>query len=366
MDVLERLRTYVVCESPSGDEARATKLARLIAGDLAAVGAEAETIAAPGWGEHVQASVAGTDAAREPVLILGHLDTVHPVGTLDVSPFRVEDGRAEGPGVFDMKAGLAVMVESLGRLQAAGVRPHRPVRILITCDEEVGSGTSRPLIEEAARDASAVLVLEPPLPSGAAKTARKGVGTYRLRVSGRAAHAGVEPERGVSAVSELVHQLRQVLQLAQPDAGTTVNIGVVHGGTASNVVAEEAWADLDIRYATALEGERVHNALQRLRARSEGARVALEIRDRRPPLERTEGVARLYHQARTLAGQLGFELGEGATGGGSDGCFTNALGTPTLDGLGVNGGGAHARDEHIFVDDLPRRVALLERLLATL
>lgn len=364
--VLDRLRRWVEQETPSGDEACAAALAGDIAAALVAAGAEAELVEAPGWGRHLLGRMAGREPGLEPVLVLGHLDTVHPRGTLETQPFLVREGRAEGPGVYDMKAGLAVLVDALVALAEAGTAPRRPLRVLITCDEEAGSDTSRALIEQTARGAAAALVLEPPLANGGAKTARKGVSTYRLHVTGRAAHAGVEPERGVCATLELAHQILQVAALADPALGTTVNIGVIGGGTLSNVVAAEAWAEVDVRFATAEEGRRIHAALHALRPLLPDAVLHLEGGVNRPPLERSEGVVRLYQHARALAAELGFELAEGGTGGGSDGSFTAALGVPTLDGLGVQGGGAHSTDEHILIADVPRRVALLARLLETL
>src|SRR5690606_24021689 len=248
---------YVEHETPTGDVERINALAAELAADLAAAGAEVELIDAPGVGRHLRARVGGRDAAERPLLLLGHMDTVHPVGTLASRPFRVEGDRAEGPGSFDMKAGLVVIVEALTRLHAAGAAPRRPVVVLVTCDEEAGSDTSRGLIEAAAREAAAVLVLEPPLAGGAAKTARKGVAIYNLCVTGRPAHAGLEPERGVSAVVELAHQILRVTALADPARGTTINVGVVHGGTASNVVPAEACAEIDVRFGTAAELKRV-------------------------------------------------------------------------------------------------------------
>ncbi|MBX6362767.1 MAG: M20 family metallopeptidase [Gemmatimonadetes bacterium] len=354
-------------ESPSGDVARATALAEVVTAELAAAGAETRLVDAPGFGRHVQATVPGANPSAAPILILGHLDTVWPVGTLADRPFRIVDGRAEGPGIFDMKAGLAVAIEALAELHHAGRRPARPVRVLVTCDEEVGSTTSRPLIEQLARGAAATLVLEPSLPGGAAKTARKGVGVYRLRFTGRAAHAGIDPAKGVSAVLEMAHQILALHALAAPDRGTTVSVGPVRGGTVSNVIPAEAEAEVDVRFATLDEGQRVDAAIRSLRPALPGAGVAVvEGGINRPPLERTAAVAALYRTARDLASDIGFDLPEGSTGGGSDGCFTAALGIPTLDGLGPQGGGAHAVDEHILVADLPRRVALVRRLLEAL
>lgn len=363
---LNRLRAWVEHESPSGDEARATRLASVIAAELEAAGAVVERIPAPGWGEHLLARVEGAEPGLEPILALGHLDTVHPVGTLERMPFRIAGERVEGPGVYDMKAGLAVLTEALLLLHEAGTPPRRPLRVLITCDEEVGSGTSRALIEETARTTAATLVLEPPLPGGRAKTARKGVATYTLEVQGRAAHAGVEPERGVSAIRELATQIDRIDRLAAPERGTTINFGVISGGTAGNVVPSLAAVEIDVRFTTSAEGERVDAALRALEPALPGAKLFLEGGVNRPPLERTEGVIALYQRAREIAAEIGFELGEGSTGGGSDGSFTAAIGIPTLDGLGVDGGGAHSTDEHIILADLAPRVALVRRLLERL
>jgi len=364
--VLARLERYVGLESPSGDVARTSALAGVLAGELAQAGAEVTLHDAPGWGRHVEARVEGTDPLLAPLVLLGHLDTVFPAGTLQARPFRVAEGRATGPGVFDMKAGLAVLVETLGLLRAAGERPRRPLRILVTCDEEVGSGSSRATIEALATGAAGTLVLEPSLPGGAAKTARKGVATYRLRALGRAAHAGVEPEKGISAITELARQVLAVQALAAPERGTTVTVGLIGGGSASNVVPAEAWAEVDVRFATGGEAARVDAAVRALAPALPGARLEVAGGVNRPPLERTAAGIALYQAARAVAAELGFELPEGATGGGSDGNFTAALGVPTLDGLGPQGGGAHAVHEHVRVDDLPRRVALLRRLLASL
>lgn len=368
--VLERLKEWVEHESPSGDAERITALSDGVTHAFEAVGADIERFDAGAAGQNLVARVAGHEASLEPVVVLTHIDTVHPVGTLEALPFRVHDGRAEGPGIYDMKAGIAVLVEALALLEREGGGPRRPVHTLVTCDEEVGSMASRALIEAEARGAAAVLVLEPPLAGGAAKTRRKGVASWQLRVRGRAAHAGLEPERGVSATTELAHQILRITELANPEVGTTVNVGVIGGGTAVNVVAAEATAEIDLRFEVEEEFERVDRAIRSLEPVLVGAELVIENALSRPPLERSEGVVRLYEHARRCAEELesglAFELGEGETGGGSDGCFTAALGVPTLDGLGVDGGGAHSLDEHILVEDIERRVALLARLLETL
>ena len=356
--ILDRIRAYVEMETPSGDETRMGTLADRIAEDLAATGAALERVPAPGRGAHLIARRAGDD--RPPLLLLGHYDTVHPVGTLERLPFRVVGPRAYGPGIFDMKASIALIVEALQSATRA-----RPMIVLLTCDEEVGSPTSRPLIERIAHECEAALVLEPPLPGGGAKTQRKGVAMYALRTHGRAAHAGIEPEAGIDAIAELAHQIESIYALADAAVGTTITVGRIHGGTASNVVAAHAEAEIDVRFAVPREGERVDAALQQLRPRDARVRLTVEGGVNRPPLVRTAAVERLYLHARDQAAAVGFELQEGATGGGSDGCFTAAAGVPTLDGLGVPGAGAHTLDEHILVEALEPRLELLVRLLET-
>lgn len=364
--ILERLRRWVEHESPSRDEPACTALASDIASALAGTGADVELVDAPGCGCHVVARSAGREPGLDPVLVLGHFDTVHPRGTLERQPFRIIDGRAEGPGIYDMKSGIAVLAEALALLRETGSGPRRPVTALFTCDEEVGSGTSRPLIESLARGAAATLVLEPSLAGGAVKTARKGIAGYRLIAYGRAAHAGLEPEKGVNAILELAHQIVRISALAAPERGTTVSVGLASGGTATNVVPAEARAEVDVRFTTAAEQRRVDEAVRALTPVLPGARLTIDGGEDRPPLERTEGVVHLYRHARALAAELGFELGEGAAGGASDGNITAALGIPTLDGLGPVGGGAHAENEHVVVEDLVRRAALYARVLETL
>ena len=363
--ILERLRGLVELESPSGDEPRLRAIAAWFTSELVAVGAEVETVDVEGVGEHVIGRVRGADPSLDPVLVLGHLDTVHPVGTFD-PVFVVEDGKARGPGIYDMKGGWACMMEALARLRAGGGRPRRPVILLGTCDEETGSETSRGLIEELARGARAVLVPEPSLPGGAAKTRRKGVAGYRIEVTGRAAHAGVDPENGVNALVELAHQILTVTALADPATGTTISVGEAGGGTASNVVPSAAWAVVDVRFATAEEGARIDAAVRALRPANSRARVSVTGGINRPPVERTEANVELYGLARSIAAEDGWDLGEGGTGGGSDGSFTAGMGVPTLDGLGPDGNGAHGVDEHVIVADLDRRVRLYGKLVEAL
>ena len=364
--VLRRARAYVEHETPSGHEPGLVALATLIAGELAGAGAHVETHAVPGFGMNLHARTPGSEPGAAPLLALAHIDTVHAVGTLAQRPFEIRAGRALGPGVYDMKTGAALLVEALVVLRERGRAPRRPVELLVTCDEEIGSHSARPLIEQCARRAAAVLVPEPCLPDGGVKTARKGVVTYRIRTTGRAGHAGLDPGTTVSAVAELLDHARTALALARHDLGTTVNVGTIGGGTATNVVAAEAWASVDVRIAVPEEGERVHAALMALAPLRPGAGVQVTRAESRPPLVRTPQVVALYEQARGVAAELGVALTEGASGGGSDGSIAASFGAPTLDGLGARGGGAHADDEHVCVDDLPFRLAFLVRLLETL
>jgi len=295
------------------------------------------------------------------VLILCHYDTVWPRGTAAERPGRMADGVISGPGVFDMRGGI---VAALGALRLLGEHLGRPVELLLTGDEETGSESSRELILERARGASLVLVTEPPLPGGALKTSRKGWAAYSLQVTGRAAHAGLDPDRGVSAIDELVDQLREVAGVRDPQQQTTVNIGTLGGGTMTNVVAAEASAELEIRAVTVAEQERADEAMRSLSARRDGADLKVTRRHSRPPMERTPEVAAAAARATELAHELGFELGEGAAGGTSDANLVASLGVPVLDGLGPEGDGAHALHEHIVVDSLVQRTALIAMLLA--
>lgn len=360
--MLARAQSYVEIETPSRDQRAIRRLAALIALHLEAAGGSVTLTDAPEYGAHVVASFEGERDAPH-LVILTHMDTVHPVGTLAKQPFAVHDGRAEGPGIYDMKTGIALAVEAVHLLKRRGRKPGRPLRIVMTCDEEIGSHSSLPVIEAHAPGAAAVLVPEPCIAGGMVKTARKGVITYRIDVTGRAAHAGTAPQTGISATLELARQIERITAIANPEVGTTVNIGVIGGGSASNVVAASAYADVDVRIVDAAEGDRVHAALLALEPVAPGATVTVRRTEQRPPLERTPAVVALYQQARVIAAGLGREMGEGASGGGSDGSFTAAMGVPTLDGLGADGGGAHAPDEHILIADLPYRLALFASLL---
>src|SRR5919108_3814304 len=357
--MLAALERLVAAESPSLDKARCDACADLVATLFRErTGAQARRHPRRERGDHLELRIAG---AGQPIMLLCHHDTVWTAGTLERLPFRVDGDRVRGPGSYDMKAGI---VEAAFALQLA--RPQRPVVVLSTSDEEVGSGSSRQLIEETAKESVAVLVLEPAASGGALKTARKGIGDFVLEVDGRAAHAGVEPEKGVSAIEEMAHQVLAMKALADAKRGTTINVGVVHGGTRPNVVPAQARAEIDVRFASAVEAERVEAAIRALQPRVDGARLRVSGGVDRPPMERSAGVIRLLQLAQRLAAELGYALPETSTGGGSDGNFTAALGVPTLDGLGPDGGGAHADSEHLFMSSWIRRTALVAMILEAL
>ena len=363
---LALLEALVIMESPSGAPDRIGLIAERVRAELERRGTSVERHPAAGYGEHLLARVPGAVAGGRPLLVVGHMDTVHAVGTLARLPFAVEDDRVRGPGVYDMKGGLAVALTALDLLAAEGLRPAGDVLFVITCDEEVGSPTSRDLIEKQAVGGRGALVLEPCVPGGAAKTRRKGVGNFVVGVQGRPAHAGVEPEAGVSAVHELISLLDRILSLADPALGTTLNVGVIEGGTRANVVAERARAEIDLRFWSAGEAERVAGALRSFTVADARCTLAVGGGVNRGALERTEASARLFSVARTVAAAQGWELAEGSTGGASDGNLISAAGCPTLDGLGPDGGGAHSLDEHVTLADIAPRIALLAGLLIRL
>ena len=361
--LIETIEALVCLESPSGDAAAINRCAAELEsrlGSLGSLGGRVTRLPGGPAGDHLRAEF-GSGARR--VLLLGHIDTVWPAGTLARRPFRARDGELYGPGVFDMKAGLALAALAVRALaREPGGLPGRIV-MLVTADEETGSASSRALIEAEALASEAVLVLEPALPGGALKTSRKGCGEFVLRVSGLAAHAGIEPERGVSAISELARQIPRIEALQDPVAGTSVNVGVVRGGSRANVVAADAEAVIDVRVASAAEAARITAALRTLAPVDPRTALAVSGGIDRPPMERSAGSAALFALAREAAAAHRRALGEGGTGGASDGNLTAALGVPTLDGLGAVGGGAHADDEHVSVAELPWRAALLAGLL---
>ena len=357
-EILETIGQLVTHETPSLDKPRLDVFADLLAARLAAAGATVEIIEQAERGNHVRARIIHGNDTEKPVLVLCHYDTVWPVGALATHPFRVEEGKAYGPGIFDMQSSLALVEYALRAVRDLDIALPRPVTVLITSDEEIGSGASRALIEAEALHSAYVLVMESPLPGGVIKTARKGTGTFTVETIGRAAHAGVDPYKGVNAIAEMAHQVLAIHALADRDAGTTLSVGVIEGGTATNVVPARAVAQVDVRSWTQAEAGRIAQAMAALTPVLPGAQVAVSGGWNRPPLER-RATAALFARVQEIGRTLGMELADGATGGGSDGNFTGALGVPTLDGLGVPGDGAHADHEHILVDEIPGRAALL-------
>lgn len=360
--MLSYLERMVEIESPSDNKAAVDEMGRFLVEVFQKEGGKIRIHNATLNGNHLQINFAGAGDPK-PVMLLGHFDTVWPLGTLAQMPFRVKDGRAFGPGVLDMKSGIVMMIFALRALHSAQAS-HRPVVILLDTDEEVGSTSSRSIIETIAGECEAVLVLEPAQgPQGFLKTSRKGVGNFTLRVRGRASHAGVDFEKGQSAIVELARQVLEITRFVDLPRGITVNPGVIHGGTRSNVVAAEASMEIDIRVARTADAAEIEQKFAQLRAQNPECKLEVTGGLNRPPMERTPETIRLFRSARDLAFELGMDLKESSTGGGSDGNFTSALGIPTLDGLGAVGEGAHAAHESILLAELPRRTALLAGLI---
>jgi glutamate carboxypeptidase len=369
-EILALTRALVETESPSGDEAGSHAVVSLLAAAARNIGAinSSERVKSENYGEHlrIKAFATGSHDSRQPIVILGHTDTVHPRGSLELRPWRVEGNRAYGPGVFDMKANCALAVEVIRACANLAIERTPPVVLLLTCDEEKGSMSGRSLVEAEAKRARAVLVLEPPAVGGCVKTGRKGTGFFTIIARGRAAHAGLEPEKGASAIVEMARQIQSLHEMNNPASGVSVNVGVVHGGTVSNVVPAEAVAEVDVRFSTNEDAMRIEREITSLRPYDSRVQLIVRGEINRPPLERSEKVLSLFGKAQKIAGALNYELGEAQVGGASDGNFAAAVGAPVLDGLGINGDGAHANHEHILIDDIPRRGALLAGIVASL
>jgi glutamate carboxypeptidase len=361
--LLRFTESLVRIESPSDDKAAVDRCAHEVAQQLAALGGRVTRIVANTAGDHVRAEFG--DGDRQ-VLLLGHVDTVWPVGQLERMPLRRDNDRLFGPGIFDMKAGIAIALLAVRAAAASTAGRGLRTVMLWTTDEEIGSRTSRAMIEAEATKSDAALVFEPALPDGGLKTSRKGIGQYELRVRGQAAHAGVDPAKGVSAIRELARQILAVETLQDLDRGRSVNVGLISGGSRPNVVAEEARAVIDVRAPTREDAQLIDAALRRLTPHIRGASLSLSGGFERPPMERTAAVARLFDLASDVARELEITLTEGGTGGGSDGNFCAALGVPTLDGLGATGDGAHALHEHVLVSRLAPRAALVAGVLTRL
>lgn len=363
-EMLDLLDALVSSESPSGDPALLATTADLLAQAGERLLGRAPTHVGTRTSPALRWDLASVGSEAPPVVLLAHLDTVWPAGTLDRWPFTVTQGRATGPGAFDMKAGIVQALFALADLNEARV-DHPPVVLLVTADEEIGSPAGRSLVEAAAQGAGSVLVLEASADGGLLKTGRKGVSTYRLYVTGRAAHAGLEPEKGSNALVALSRLVLALCDLARADVGTTVTPTLARAGSAQNTVPAEAWVTIDVRAVTVAEQQRVDEALRNLPAPRDTT-VRLEGGINRPPLEERLALD-LFQLAQQVARRLGLPpLSSARVGGGSDGNFTAALGVRTLDGLGAVGGGAHAEGEHVLVTALPKRAALLAGLIVEL
>jgi len=364
--ILEITQELVFAESPSDDKTAVDACVAIAAARARALGGRVKIHKQKEFGDVVEIRFGPkprTSAAGR-VLLLGHLDTVWPKGTLREMPCRVREGKLWGPGALDMKAGVAMALIAIEMLEEADL-PDREIVLLLNSDEEVGSPVSRPITERLARECAAVFVMEPGQ-GPAYKTARKGTGNWRIDVKGVAAHAGVDFQKGASAIREMARVVERVSSWTDLKRGLTVTVGVVGGGTKTNVVPAEAWAEVDVRIARAADGPRIERKFSELRPTDKRCSLTVAGGINRPPMQRTRGTIRLFQRARSLAAEIGIMLDEAATGGASDGNFTSALGVPTLDGMGAVGEGAHARHESVLIESLAPRTALLAGMVAEL
>jgi glutamate carboxypeptidase len=358
------IRQFAEIESPSDDKAACDRMSEFLAQKFAALAGKVRVHQAEKYGNNLQIDFAGCKGVK-PVLLLGHFDTVYPIGTLAKMPCQVADGWLYGPGVLDMKSGIAMMLFAIEALRTWHGELPRPVTVFLVSDEEVGSYSSRAITMELAKKSAGVLVLEPAAGRGAVKTARKGVGEYRLHVKGIASHAGLDPGKGHSAIVEMARQITAIWKMNDMKQGISANPGVIRGGTRTNVVAAEATVEIDVRIKKAPQAKALDRKLRSLKPFDKQCKLAMEGGINRMPMERTPGVAALYEKARTIAAQINWKLDEAAVGGGSDGNFTAGIGVPTLDGMGGDGEGAHAMHEHIVISELPKRTLLLAGMIAS-
>ena len=360
--IIEMIREIVEIESPSGNVEQSKLVADWIETQARDTGLplEIERIVGEDYGEHLVIRAFHGDGKS--TMLLGHTDTVHPIGTRLQNKTRIEDGKFYGCGIFDMKSGVVLMLEALRFFAQTGTKPDRPLTIVLSCDEEVGSFTGREIVEREAREAEVCLIFEPSA-GGRVKTGRKGTGIFTVKTWGIPAHAGLEPEKGASAILELSRQIQMLHDLTDYGLGTTVNVCTIRGGTTTNVIPEHAECSVDVRFTSAAEAARVEAAIADLHPFDERVKVLVTGGINRPPLERTTAVASLFKKARGIATEFGYQLEETEVGGASDGNFVAALGVPVLDGLGIAGDGAHRMDEYILVDDIANRATLVTSLL---
>jgi len=357
LDFLERL---VKIESPSHDKAGVDLVGSLVAAEAEKLGAtiirHPETTAGDNW-------LARWGESKGGILMLCHMDTVFPIGTLEHMPFYEKNGKLFGPGVLDMKGGIVIALKAVEALQRANAMPDHPIKILFTSDEESGSHTSRPLIEMYARESDMVFVLESAMADGSLKTWRKGVGGFTVKVKGRAAHSGGDHQKGCNAIEEMAHQVLAIQAMTDYKKGTTLNVGVIRGGTVSNVVPDEAVVKVDLRVLQPEEWERVNAAMQALKPVLDGTSIQVSGNLNRPPMPATDLIMGSFEKAKTIAAQMNLTFNAGGTGGGSDGNFVAPLGIPLLDGLGPSGENYHSEEEYLFIDSLFERTHLMALLL---
>jgi glutamate carboxypeptidase len=367
-EILSKTRAIVEIESPSKDIEGNHAVVSLLEKEARKNPAiySIEKIDAKDYGQHLIIRAFKQEQNDGVIFLLGHTDTVHPRGTLEQRPYRIEGEKIYGPGIFDMKANCVLLLEVLKVLVELNLKPNKEIVILLSCDEEMGSPTGREFVEREARNAIACFVLEPSASGGRVKTGRKGTGMFTMHAKGIPAHAGLDYEKGASAILELARQTERLHSLTNLEAGTTINVGVFHGGTTSNVFAEDAEIDIDVRFSRMDEAARIENEILSSQPFDERVKLTIEGAINRPPMERDENVVALYEKAKTIGTSFGYEIGEAQVGGASDGNFVAALGVPVLDGLGIEGDGAHAVHEHIVYMDIPNRGALIAGMILSL
>ncbi|MFQ5921739.1 MAG: M20 family metallopeptidase [Anaerolineales bacterium] len=359
-DLLEILRRLVEIESPTPEKLAVDRAGSFVAEQMEQLGASVQRIEQSEVGDHWLGSWGSGPGG---ILMMVHVDTVHPIGTLEHFPWSEVDGKIYGPGIMDMKASAAIALTAIRALRQGAGLPERRISLMFNSDEETGSHTSQELIQSQAKEHDLVLCLEPALPDAALKTWRKGIGMFEIEVEGRMAHAGANPSDGINAIHEIAHQIRLITELADEEAGSTLNIDLIEGGTRTNVIAAHARASIDIRVMTEEERSRVASEMDNLRPLHPEAKLSFSGEWNRPPMPRTEAMIRTFARAKEIGAGIGLELTEGGTGGGSDANFVAPLGVPVLDGLGAVGAGAHTEQEYIRTESLPERTALLAALL---
>lgn len=362
INILNSIQEIVDIQSPSRDVAGSAAVVDFLEKQAREISTnfQIQRIVAENYGEHF--ILRAFPSNEKPVLLLGHTDTVHPKGSFRQNPTRIENGKFYGCGIFDMKANCVLILEVLRAFTVLNLEPRRPITILLSCDEEIGSQTGRKLVETEASGAEFCLVCEPSA-GGRVKTGRKGTGMFEVRARGIPAHAGLEPQKGASAILEIARQIEKLHSFNDFETGTTVTVGTMSGGTTSNVVPAEAECVIDVRFASMTEADRIENEIRNLESFDERVKLEISGATNRPPMERTESVVQLFEKARQIAAKFDYDLGETQVGGASDGNFVGALGVPVLDGLGVSGDGAHTMEEFIFVNDIPKRASLIAGLI---